>query len=86
MNCEECQFYHWIDSGYGHCKRFPPLNKVEFKKKHFLFIPFYVPVGRIQYTLVAWCEKHCGEFKQRKKDGNCVAGEGDQNDTNRIPA
>ena len=22
--CEKCAYYHMIDSGYGHCDRFPP--------------------------------------------------------------
>ena len=60
MQCEECKYYSMIDFDYGCWNRFPPLNKTEFKRKWL----FLVPIQKIEYTTVTWCQKACGEFKQ----------------------
>lgn len=53
--CEDCTFYLWIDSGYGYCRRFPP--RVERLPGR-----WWRPRWKIQYQLVEWCRKACGEF------------------------
>ncbi len=62
MQCENCKYYLMIDSGYGHCNRFPPLNRTEFKRKWLFFLK---PIQKIEHTVVAWCQKSCGEFKPK---------------------
>ncbi len=51
--CEQCEYYIFIDSGYGYCRRFPP--KVEKEK-------WWSNQLRINYQLTEWCRKSCGEF------------------------
>ena len=58
--CENCKFYHIIDSAYGYCKRYPPILvtiKVGFLKlrKELDF----------QYPEVTFNTPTCGEFKER---------------------
>ncbi|MEW6006132.1 MAG: hypothetical protein AB1695_12540 [Stygiobacter sp.] len=52
--CELCKHYGMIDSGYGNCKRYPPVLT-------------YVRLLRIEYRYpeVAWCENACGEFNSK---------------------
>jgi len=52
--CEQCQYYLFIDSGYGYCRRFPP--KIENEGK------WWKPKWKIHYQLVEWCRRACGEF------------------------
>jgi len=61
MKCENCKSYLMIDSGYGHCNRFPPLNKMELKRKGLFLIPKY----EIEYTIVPWDQISCGWFKPK---------------------
>ena len=52
--CENCQFYIFIDSGYGRCRRFPPKEVRSW-------------LGNIietKYPVVEWCRKSCGEHKK----------------------
>ena len=60
-HCEMCGYYHMIDSGYGHCHRFPPLNT--FSIKRILYI-FFKIIYKIEYTTVEWCGEVCGEFNK----------------------
>jgi len=61
--CKGCKFYTWIDSGYGYCRRYPP--KVVNVGK------WWRPKIQINYQLVEWCRRTCGEFipKGTKKRG-----------------
>jgi hypothetical protein len=56
--CEMCQFYIPIDSGYGHCRRFPPttVKRGWWRVTH-----------DIEYQIVEWCRRACGEFRLRIK-------------------
>ena len=56
--CVKCLNYKAIDSGYGHCKRYPPLlvNEGNIFKAKF--------VNR--FPIVAWCDLGCGEFRYNK--------------------
>jgi hypothetical protein len=56
--CEQCQYYIFIDSGYGYCRRFPPklVRKIWPSNS-----------ARIEYPLTEWCRRSCGEFKTNKK-------------------
>ena len=57
--CELCKHYKMIDSGYGHCKRYPPQ----------LILAKLLPLRyKVQYVEVGWCDVACGEFKQKKKE------------------
>jgi len=55
--CENCKFYLWIDSGYGYCRRFPPITKNIGK--------WWKPYWVTHYQLVEWCRRACGEFQRR---------------------
>lgn len=59
--CEKCKYYSVIDSAYGYCLRFPPKNKTigRFKKK-----------TKIEYPIVEWPRKGCGEFTPRERNKN----------------
>ena len=56
--CEDCEHYRMIDSGYGHCHRYPPTLVVlgVFKK----YVKDMTPV-------VAFTRKTCGEFRLKRK-------------------
>ena len=58
--CEQCDFYHTIDSGYGWCTRYPPVN-------HLVQRLFREPVVVATYPEVPWNMKACGEQRQRKE-------------------
>lgn len=70
--CELCMFYLFIDSGYGYCKRYPPIE--EISKKHWWSEKEY----KIHYQVVEWCRRACGEFytiydKSISWDGKFIA-------------
>lgn len=67
IRCDKCRSYHMIDSGYGHCRRFPPQNIFSLEKT---FLLFWKPVWETEHTTVAWCDKACDEF-QSKKENKC---------------
>ena len=54
--CEQCKFYGFIDSGYGYCRRYPPI-----------WIPKKLFKVEIAYPEVPWCEYACGEFVASKR-------------------
>jgi hypothetical protein len=58
--CQQCKFYIMIDSGYGHCRRFPPIM---------YHVPrlFRSPIVELCYPIVPWNMKACGEQRQRKE-------------------
>ena len=58
-NCSECHYYRMIDSGYGYCRRFPPVEKQIHRRKWFIFLTFEY---YIEYTVVEWNRLPCGEF------------------------
>lgn len=58
-HCAMCGYYHMVDSGYGHCHRFPPLNMFFLVRKFFIFFKI---IHKIEYTEVEWCREACGEF------------------------
>lgn len=62
--CEICIFFKMIDSGYGHCKRYPP-KEVEKYKKSFGFLGWKkIKYVAIESQLMPWNE-YCGEFKPK---------------------
>jgi len=54
--CELCKHYGFIDSGYGHCRRYPP---------QLIRVKLIPPNYDYKYPLVAWCENACGEFNSK---------------------
>jgi hypothetical protein len=56
--CEDCKYYHFIDSAYGKCLRFPPswLNKPKG------IIQFYT---YCKYPEVTFDCEICGEFSEK---------------------
>ena len=52
--CEKCHYYLRIDSGFGYCRRFPPQNR---------FVGIFRKQKKIEYPIVEWNRKACGEFK-----------------------
>lgn len=60
--CESCRFYSMIDSGYGNCTRFPPFN--QWKRKRFWHKE--LKLKKIEYLLVEWCRRKCGEYQKRQ--------------------
>jgi len=59
LTCEKCIFYKTIDSGYGYCRRYPPVP-VEVSSRRLLL--FRQKVLRSFWPIVAWCRVVCGEF------------------------
>jgi len=55
--CADCKFYISVDSGYGFCRRFPP--KWERLGR------WWRPKWQVNYQLVGWYRKACGEFKRK---------------------
>lgn len=56
--CDECQFYIMVDSGYGYCRRYPPkTEKVGW---------WWNRTYDITYQIVEWCRRACGEYKLRE--------------------
>jgi len=53
--CENCIYYSRIDSGYGFCRRYPPTRNNKNKK------------NRVEYPVVEWNRKSCGEFVSKKE-------------------
>lgn len=51
--CEQCYYYHMIDSGYGDCYRYPP--KIVVVKLGYEYLRM----------CVAWYDSVCGEFIRR---------------------
>ena len=56
--CRYCKWYHWEDSIWGHCRRFPP--KAELKKV-FPKIKY-----KMEYPEVIAEKDYCGEFKNKQ--------------------
>lgn len=56
--CESCEFYSFIDSGYGHCMRYPPRWRIV------KLLPLKYDT---HHTVVAWCDPICGEYKKEEK-------------------
>ena len=56
-HCEQCKFYIFQDSGYGLCRRYPPMTLLIKVFPRFIY--------DTQYPLVAWCQKACGEFRRK---------------------
>lgn len=55
--CELCRHYGFIDSGFGYCRRYPPvLVRVKLLKLRY----------EAEYPEVAWCENACGEFSKKE--------------------
>lgn len=50
--CENCIYYSRMDSGYGFCRRYPPTRN----KKN-----------KVEYLIVEWNRKSCGEFVPKKE-------------------
>jgi len=65
-NCEQGRFYKLIDSGYGYCTRFPPLNTLNVYKKKFLLI-FKKRIFKniIEFPVIPWTHRICGEFLKK---------------------
>ena len=61
--CENCQLYRFIDSGYGHCRRYPPKTEERFVRSGIVLRKEY----NIEYPVVPWDHVTCGEFKKRRK-------------------
>ena len=59
--CEDCNYYLMIDSGYGYCKRYPPINRIY--KKH----RWGKPELDITFSIVEFCRKVCGEAEIRNE-------------------
>ncbi len=56
-HCEDCKWYKFWDSAYGHCKRFPPQEHLQWSwsgKRTY----------RTRYLLVAYDTDICGEYKE----------------------
>lgn len=60
--CEQCSFYRQIDSGYGRCVRFPPVERPIDLVLGFFMLHF--GYREAQYPIIPWTNATCGEFKQ----------------------
>lgn len=60
--CENCHFYHMIDSGYGWCTRYPPRIAYRLVVRFLIFLRL---VRDDSYSIVPWNMKGCGEHKAR---------------------
>lgn len=57
-NCNKCDFYLTIDSGYGWCRRYPP-TQVSSRPSGI----FGSVVRDFGYSIVPWNQRSCGERK-----------------------
>lgn len=64
-SCEECKYYHMIDSGYGWCTKNPPWYTIR-KIKRVRFLSFR-RVHYITYPCVPWDLRTCGNFELGNK-------------------
>jgi len=63
--CEKCLFYRFFDSGYGHCKRYPPKEIEKYTTRSYgLFGTKKIKYISVESPLVPWNET-CGEFKPK---------------------
>lgn len=60
--CESCKLYRGIDSGYGHCRRYPPKVEEKFVRRGIVMRKEY----NIEFPIVPWNNVTCGEFKKRE--------------------
>ncbi len=57
--CEKCIYYHFLDSAYGACKRFPPQYFSKQKGGIFKYV-----ILDCDYPQIAFDNDVCGEFKE----------------------
>lgn len=63
-NCENCVFYVRLDSGYGYCRRFPPVSTISYLNFSWKKLKF-VPIYEFEYQIVVWSTPPCGEYKEK---------------------
>ena len=54
--CSQCKYYHFLDSAYGWCVRYPPISA--FTQKWFHIYHAFV------YPEVPFNNASCGEYKE----------------------
>jgi len=63
--CEKCDYYIFIDSGYGYCMRFPPIYYIKYFRLSWKLR--LVPVYELKYPHIPWCQIPCEEFKRKER-------------------
>lgn len=59
--CEQCHYYMMIDSGYGNCRRYPPvLQKIRLRGRLLVSYSY-------EYPVVAFDNPACGESAPRRR-------------------